>query len=758
APDFEGLLEALAAHVQGIQLLAEFSARSADALAAFGEQLAVRIVEALLVGRGLRVVRVDARDWVATDGGYGAALVERERTRAAIAQGVAAAGTGWDILLTEGFIGRAPDGSTTTLGRGGSDYTASLIASAVGARCMEKSTDVPGMMSADPRLVYNARMIPSMSYEEALELCHFGAKVIYHPTIEPLREAGVPLIVRSTFDSDAPGTRITAQPTDAAVVRGLSSVSDIALLTLSGGQIIARPGFSRRVFTALGLAGVNVVLITQSSSEQSLTLAVAGAELGRARAALDGEFEAELALGRLEPLRIDAGLAIVALVGGGMQSTAGVSGQAFGALGRAQINVRAIAQGSTERNISIVVAERDVPAALRALHAAFFEPPVRRLHVCLVGLGQVGRALEGQIRSTAPHLLAQGIEIRVVGWATSREAWVAEPGAGEAGPSGMTGAGGAGGTAAPGGTAGGTAGAGGTAAPARRVEGTEALLAWFAGVGLEGSVWVDNSASAEVAATYLTALQAGIHVVCSNKIAAAGPWAEVQRCRDAARARGVRWLNEANVGAGLPVLDTLRNLVATGDRVLRIEAAVSGSLGYIFDRFDAEGDFVAAVRAAAERGFTEPDPRIDLSGMDVARKILILAREAGAPLEGPEVERTPFLPEELFSGGVADFWAGLPAAAPALAAQRAAAHARGEKLRYVATFAEGRCTVGLRSLPPGHPLGACAGTDNWIAFYTERYPERPLIVQGSGAGAEVTAAGVLGDLLRLVGGAHGPVR
>jgi aspartokinase/homoserine dehydrogenase 1 len=284
------------------------------------------------------------------------------------------------------------------------------------------------------------------------------------------------------------------------------------------------------------------------------------------------------------------------------------------------------------------------------------------------------------------------------------------------------------------------------------------LLAWFAGAGLEGSVWVDNSASAEVAATYLTALQAGIHVVCSNKIAAAGPWAEVQRCRDAARARGVRWLNEANVGAGLPVLDTLRNLVATGDRVLRIEAAVSGSLGYIFDRFDAEGDFVAAVRAAAERGFTEPDPRLDLSGMDVARKILILAREAGAPLEGPEVERTPFLPEELFSGGVADFWAGLPAAAPALAAQRAAAHARGEKLRYVATFAEGRCTVGLRSLPPGHPLGACAGTDNWIAFTTERYPERPLIVQGSGAGAEVTAAGVLGDLLRLVGGAHGPVR
>lgn len=697
--------------LDGVSILGELSPRSSDALVSFGERLAVPLVAALLTRAGLSVRRVDARDWIATDDTFGAAEVDRDRTVAAIRTGVAA-DPGFEILLTEGFIGRSPQGETTTLGRGGSDYTASLIARAVGADCMEKSTDVAGMMTADPRLVREAQIIDTMSYEEALELCHFGAKVIYHPTIEPLREAGIPLIVRSTFDSDAPGTRIVAAPERPAVVRALSSIDDVVLLTLVGGRLLARPGFSRRVFTALAAASVNVVLITQSSSEHSLTIGISAADRAGAEAALHEEFDADMELGRLEPLQVETGLSIIALVGGGMKAASGVSGKAFAALGASGVNIRAIAQGSTERNISIVVASEDVARGLRAVHRAFFDNGVRRLHLVCLGTGQVGAALLDQIHRTA----TPGLDLRVIGLANSRQALLNPAGIDLADWR----------TAL-------------AAAPAPPADWCDAVAA----LDLPNVVFVDNTASPDAAATVLEAVRRGYAAVCSNKIAATGPLAD---WRDLASGT---FYHESNVGAGLPVLDTLKQLIATGDHIHRVEAVMSGSLNFIFNRFSPSCTFESAVREAAAAGYTEPDPRLDLGGVDVARKVLILARLAGAELELADVAITPFLPATAFEGSVDDFYAALPACEAELSARLAEA-GTDHVLRVVGSWSpEGGAEVALRMLPLDHPLARLAGTDNKFTFLTDRYPEQPLVIQGAGAGAEVTAMGVFSDLLRI---------
>lgn len=714
ADEIRERMEELQRLLEGVSMLRELSPRSSDALVSFGERLAVPMVVALLRNSGMRVRRVDAREWIATDDQFGAAEVDWVATQTAIQSGVAS-DADFEVLILEGFIGRSPNGETTTLGRGGSDYTASLVARAVGARCMEKSTDVAGMMTADPRLVPEAQIIETMSYEEAMELCHFGAKVIYHPTIEPLREAGIPLIVRSTFDGDAPGTRIVAQPEKPAVVRALSSISDLVLITLVGGSIMGRPGFSRRVFTALAQTSVNVVFITQSSSEHTLSLGISDADRARAAAALQEEFDADMALGRLEPLEIEDGLSIIALVGGGMKSAAGVSGKAFAALGQAKVNIRAIAQGSTERNISIVVATSDVAKALRTVHRSFFDNGVHRLNLLCMGTGQVGTELLNQIQSTQ----IPGLDLRVIGLANSRRALIHPSGIPlndwqsqlEAAP----------------------------AAPA-----PSDLLQAVLDLDLPNSIVVDNTASDSVAEMVVEAIRSGMGAACSNKVAAVGSmddWRVLTK-------KGARFYNESNVGAGLPVVDTLRQMIATGDRVHRIEAVMSGSLNFIFNRFSADCTFEKAVREAAELGYTEPDPRLDLGGVDVARKVLILARFAGADMELGDVEITPFLPASAFEGSVDAFFNALPACESALSAKLAAA---GEHhvLRVVGTWEAGRASVALRTLPLDHPLARLAGTDNKFTFITDRYPENPLVIQGAGAGAAVTAAGVFGDLLRL---------
>ena len=717
ATEISAILEEVDGLCQGMALLGEFSDRSSDALVSCGERMAVPMVAALLEAAGLEVKRVDARNWILTDAQHGAASVDVAQTTAAIASGV---GGAYDVLITEGFIGRGPDGATTTLGRGGSDYTASLIARAVGAKFLEKSTDVRGMMTADPRMVPDAAIIPEMSYEEAMELCHFGAKVIYHPTIAPLQESGIPLIVRSTFARDNhPGTRIVQAPSESVTVRGLSSISEMALLTLVGGSIIGRPGFSRRVFTACAQARVNVVLITQSSSEHSITLAVSEADLPAAEAALHEEFDADLELGRLQGLRVDKAMSIVALVGGGMAATTGVSGRAFEALGAAGINVRAIAQGSTERNISIVVASEEVPAALRALHFAFFHPAVEQLNLVCMGVGQVGGTLLDQIQAATSHLLARGIDIRVVALARSKSHLLAVGGLDltdwrEA-----------------------------LKSDGRPHADPREVLDAVADLRLPNLVFVDNTASADIAGLGPVALEMGMHWVSSNKVAASGPQASWNAALDVARSKGLRVLYETNVGAALPVIQTLGSLRATGDRIHAIQAVLSGSLNFIFSKVGAGESFVDAVVEARNLGYTEPDPRMDLSGADVARKITILARLAGAEMELTDVKITPFLPAHLFEGSAEEFMNKLP--------QADLSGLQREKgvPRFVANYKDGQCTIGLQWLESEHPLAQLNGTDNQVMVYSDRYPQSPLIIRGAGAGAALTAGGVFADILQL---------
>ena len=718
--ELNGKFDRLRSLCAGICLLEELSAKSMDQLVSFGERLAVPMVHAWLDEAGLITRRVDARDWIATDNQFGAAEVDREASSHNIREGVQADDS-FEVLITEGFIGKTETGDTTTLGRGGSDYTASLIASAIDAACLEKSTDVPGMLTADPRMVPEAQVIAEMSYEEAMELCHFGAKVIYHPTIAPLREKGIPLIVRSTFNSEAPGTRIVASPAEAVTVRGLSSVDGIALMTLEGGSLIGRPGFSSRIFSALAQAGVNVTLITQSSSENSLTVGIAASDLDAGVAALQQDLASDITLNRIAPIRVDEALSIVALVGSGMERAIGVSGQAFKALADAEVNIRAIAQGSTERNISIVVDTSDVPEALRALHRAFFDQPADEcILVFCAGVGQVGREFLGQWMKTKSKFEAElGAEIKLVGLANSTSYVMdtngLEPDANALQDSGR----------------------------ARSAsDATEVLRAFHALPGRR-KIWVDNSAADAVADAGIEALKLGMGYVCSNKIAATRSFADW----NVLQASGARFKNETNVGAALPILHGLRSMLETGDRIKRIEAVLSGSVNYIFSSMDGGQNFSNAVRSAGQKGYTEPDARIDLSGMDVARKILILARMCGAEVTMKDVQVKGFLPEAAFAADLNGFVTQLDALGTAMDAQAAEARAAEKRLRFVASYSpETGCACELMALEPSHPFYALEGTDNAVSIHSERYTDKPLVIQGAGAGGALTASGVLSDV------------
>ena len=714
---------------EGLQLLHEFSDHTKDALVSMGERLSVPLMHAMLSQRGFKVGRLSALDVVVTDSQYGAAVVDRVRTAENLRQAMADLGP-CDVVVMEGFVGRDDQGEVTTLGRGGSDLTASLVASILGASHMEKSTDVPGMLTADPRVVPTAKIIDSMSYEEAMELCHFGAKVIYPPTLIPLREAGIPLVIRSTFDTESPGTTISSQPDPGSGVRGVSSIDGMALVTLVGGGMVGIPGYSRRMFMALSMRQVNVVLITQGSSEHSITVAVQESEVDNALEALNDEFESDIKVGKVEPFRVERGLSILALVGDAMHHHTGLSGRAFDALGKNGINIYAIAQGSTERNISIVLQKKDVAKALRALHSTLFERDTRRIHLFCAGVGNVGGTLLSQIAAARQELFdTRGLDLRVVGLANSRRFLLQEEGVALADWKATLEREGA---------------------PGTLVD----FVARMKDMNLENAVFVDNTASAQVASVYEEVLSASIGVVASNKIAAADTQSRYDNLKGLARAKNTQYRFETNVGAGLPVIDTIEHLVQSGDRIHRIDAVLSGTLNFLFSTFGPECGFVDAVQGAMDAGYTEPDPRIDLSGVDVQRKILILAREAGYTMEMSDVDNPGFLPPALMEGSVQGFLEGLPTAEEGMQARLAEAAAKGLQLRYVATFernAQGQPTaqVGLQALPPEHPFCQLQGSDNVVMLKTDRYADRPLIVQGAGAGADVTAMGVFADIMRF---------
>lgn len=705
----------------GVFALGELSARTLDRLMSYGELLSSQLVREALGGR-TAAVWADARQLVRTNSRFGTAEVDLAVTR----QQVRAFQKkhAHELWVVPGFIGADAHGATTTLGRGGSDYTAALLAAALDADVLEIWTDVSGMMTADPRLVARARPIPGISYQEAMELSHFGAKVLYSPTIQPVMERGIPLWIKNTFAPADYGTLVeVAPPHSPDVVRGLSSIGNLALLNLEGSGMVGIPGFSKRLFGALARERINVVLITQSSSEYSICVGLAAADVPAAQAAVDAEFAAEIGSGRIAPLRPETGLAIVALVGENMKNHPGISGRMFGALGQNGVNIRAIAQGSSERNISTVIRAEDVPKAINVLHEAFFEPAYKQVNLYVLGPGNVGGKLLGQLARQQAYLQSHlGLQVRVVAVANRRHCVVNEDGLDLAAwPAALAASG-----------------------PCTLDEFTQLILSR----NLRNSILVDVTANPAAADHYAALLEKSVAVVACNKVAASSSYANYARLKGLAQDFNTRFLFETNVGAGLPILGTLADLTRSGDVVRRMEAVLSGTLNFVFNNYDGSRPFADVVRQAQAEGYTEPDPRLDLSGTDVARKILILAREAGHALEMSDVQIESFLPASCLEGDVAAFYEQLAVHEAHFRALYGAATAAGKRLKFVARYADGTAAVGLQAVAPGHDVYELRGKDNVVLFYTDRYTEQPLVVKGAGAGAEVTAAGVFADIIR----------
>ncbi len=708
----------------GVFLLSELSARTQDKIVSYGELLSSLIVAARFAALDIDHQWLDSRTVISTDSLFGHATVDFPRTNRQIRQYIDASSS--RLFIVPGFIAADDKGITTTLGRGGSDYTAAIFAAAVDATFLEIWTDVSGMMTADPRLVSNVKKIPHISYQEAMELSHFGAKVIYPPTIQPVMRKHIPVWIKNTFAPADPGTVIEAEAVpNGGGIRGISSIPRIALLSLEGSGMVGIPGFSKRLFEALSGRQINVILITQGSSEHSICVGVDEANASAAKGAVDLAFQPEIAAGTVEPLIVEPGLSIIALVGEQMKSHPGVSGKLFGALGRNGVNVRAIAQGSSERNISAVIAAGDVKKAINVLHEEFFETSYRQLNLFITGAGNVGRRLIDQLRKQQTWLQEQlRIQLRVIGIANSRNMLFDNEGIDLANWK-------------------------------TRLETGEPmeLTHWVEGItsrNLRNSVFADVTANDDVASCYAALLQKSISVVACNKIACSSPYGNYRQLKDLAREYNARFLFETNVGAGLPVIGTLNDLLRSGDTVRRIEAVLSGTLNFVFNHYNGERPFAEVVRQAQAEGYTEPDPRLDLSGMDVMRKIMILTREAGERTEMDDIANHSFLPASCMQGSVEDFYAAMSSEEDHFKQLYQAAAAKGKKLKFVAQYDNGAASVGLQHIGPEQDLYHLYGKDNVVLFYTDRYSEQPLVVKGAGAGAEVTASGVFADILRII--------
>ena len=708
---------------EGVFLLGELSPRTLDRLVSYGEWLSSFILSSALQSRDVHHIWADTRQLIRTDSSFGNAKVNMEETRSLLSAYIKEYPS--PLYIMPGYIASDERQVTTTLGRGGSDYTGALVAAALNADVLEIWTDVSGMMTADPRWVSHARVIERISYQEAMELSHFGAKVVYPPTIQPVMDAAIPVWIKNTFAPKDPGTLIEHQVLEEkrGPVRGISSINDIALLSLEGSGMVGVPGVAGRLFSALAQQSVNVILITQGSSECSICVGVAGADAAAAKHAGDAAFSHEIAQGSLQPLRLESALSIVALVGDNMKSHPGISGRMFGALGRNGVNVRAIAQGSSEKNISTVVTAEDVKKAVNVLHEAFFETTYKQLNLYIVGVGNVGGKLMEQLKQQQYYLLKHlHLQVRVIGLANSRQMVVKDQGIDlsvwqqslqEGEPMNL-----------------------------------EVFVEKVREHNLRNSVFIDNTASPAVASVYNRLLEKSIAVVACNKIACSSRYPDYQRLKFLAREFNTNFLFETNVGAGLPVIGTLNDLVRSGDQVNRIDAVLSGTLNFVFNNYDGTRPFAEVVRQAQDEGYTEPDPRLDLGGTDVMRKILILARECGSELEMGDITNQTFMPESCMKGSVAEFYQEVARHEAHFAALYRAAHAKGSKLKFVASFQDGKASVGLQEVSPDHGFYHLYGKDNVVLFYTKRYPQQPLMVKGAGAGADVTASGVFADIIR----------
>jgi aspartokinase/homoserine dehydrogenase 1 len=712
------------APLDGVNRVRELSARTLDRVVANGELLSTRIVSSHLDSKGIKHTWTDSRDLIKTDSHFGSAAVDFPQTDRNIVERFS--GREERLHLIPGFIASDAAGNTTTLGRGGSDYTAAIVAAARGAECLEIWTDVSGMMTADPRLVRGVRHIPRITYREAMELSHFGAKVVYPPTIQPVMAMRIPVVIKNTFAPDDVGTWIEPDSDVSdigGIIRGITSIDNVAIINLEGSGMVGIPGFSKRLFDALSRANINVILITQGSSEHSICVAIEERFGELARQAVDAEFESDIAAGKIEPLRSETGFSILALVGDRMKEHTGVSGRMFGALGQNGVNIHAIAQGSSERNISAVIRSVDVRKAVNTLHEEFFSDGLKQVNIYVAGVGNVGKRLLAQLAQQREEIAKSlRLNLRIAGLANSTRAVVSsdgiEPGDFESTLN--------------------------NAAP----DGIEAFTDAIVNENLRNSVFVDVTASADVVECYPTLLRKSVSIVACNKVACSSSYDQYQSLKNLAREFNTKFLFETNVGAGLPVINTLNDLIRSGDQVLRIDAVLSGTLNFVFNNYDGTRSFSDIVRQAQDEGYTEPDPRLDLSGTDVARKILILSRESGYRLEMSEIEIDAFLPEECMVGTVDDFYREMEAHEEHFRQLLNAAREQDQVLKYIAAFEGGKASVGLQQIDREHNFATLSGKDNAVQFYTNRYSEQPLVIKGAGAGAEVTAAGVFADILR----------
>ncbi|MDP4253556.1 MAG: bifunctional aspartate kinase/homoserine dehydrogenase I [Bacteroidota bacterium] len=706
----------------GVFLLNELSARTQDKIVSYGELLSSQIIAARFSASGHANAWKDSREVIVTDSHFGYAAVDFPATDARIRHYFDGAKD--DLFIMPGFVAADGKGITTTLGRGGSDYSAAILAAALDATVVEIWTDVSGMMTADPRLVANTRLIPRISYQEAMELSHFGAKVIYPPTIQPVMSKNIPVWIKNTFAPADQGTVIESDSfRHGNTIRGISSIGGIALLSLEGSGMVGIPGFSKRLFEALSSEKINVILITQGSSEHSICVGIDQPNASLAKDCVDAAFDHEIQTGKVEPLIIEKELSIIALVGDHMKSHPGISGKMFGALGRNGVNVRAIAQGSSERNISAVIATRDVKKGINILHEEFFETTYKQLNLFITGTGNVGSRLLDQLRQQQAYLQKMlRLQVRVIGIANSKKMLLSDEGI--------------------------DLNSWKTALAAGSPMNLESWLSGIMSKNLRNAVFCDVTANAEVAGCYDRLLQKSISIVACNKIACSSPYGYYKELKDLSREFNSLFLFETNVGAGLPVIGTLNDLLRSGDKVTRIEAVLSGTLNFVFNNYHAERPFAEVVRQAQDEGYTEPDPRLDLSGTDVMRKIMILAREAGEKMEMEEIRNESFMPASCMQGSVEDFYAAMAKEEDHFRQLYQAAERAGKKLKFVARYEAGKASVGLQHIDPQHDLYHLYGKDNVVLFYTDRYPQQPLVIKGAGAGAEVTASGVFADIVR----------
>ena len=714
------LLNELKDIFQGIYLIKDLSQKTSDTIVSYGERLS-SIIAAELTG----AVWMDSRNFIKTEKKHSKHVLDTELTNRLVREAFTEMP---HRVLVPGFISTDKmTGDVTNLGRGGSDYTAAVLAAALGAEALEIWTDVDGFMTADPRVISTAYTINELSYVEATELCNFGAKVVYPPTIYPVCHKNIPIFIKNTFNPEGIGTVIRQQVSDpqCKAIKGISSINDTSLITVQGLGMVGVIGVNYRIFKALAKNGISVFLVSQASSENSTSIGVRNADADLACEVLNEEFAKEIEMGEISPILAEKDLATVAIVGENMKHTPGIAGKLFGTLGRNGINVIACAQGASETNISFVIEAKSLRKSLNVIHDSFFLSEYQVLNLFICGIGTVGGSLIEQIYSQRQKLMHEnGLQLNVVGIADAKRALFSREGIDLADYRNKL-------------------------AQEGKANSLETLRDEIIRMNIYNSVFVDCTASAAVASLYKDLLLHNVSVVAANKIAASSAYENYRELKQIARQRGVKYLFETNVGAGLPIINTINDLIHSGDKILKIEAVLSGTLNFIFNKISADVPFSKTIRMAQEQRYSEPDPRIDLSGKDVIRKLVILAREAGYRLEQEEVEKHLFVPDDFFEGSLDDFWQKVPALDEDFEKRRKVLEAENKHWRFVAKLENGKASVGLQEVGMNHPFYGLEGSNNIILLTSERYNEYPMMIQGYGAGASVTAAGVFADIMSI---------